>query len=264
MLVVLFSIPGLYFLWHYSPSDTAILTCNNNIKDGFEEGVDCGVTACGKKCEPEFAPIEVQLTQIFKVGPSSYDFIAQVSNPNKHFGSSESGYEVSFLDKDNLEVLKKEDTFYILPGQKKYIILVAIESDKEIKSAKLEVKSAQWIQLESLEGVDLSINNKIYNILGRGVSSELRAYVFNNSDYDFAKVDIGVVLFNNSGKILAVNKTNVETLIANTDRYFQVTWPFLINGNVARSEVEVTTNLFDNFNYIKRYGSPTEKFQKFY
>ena len=60
-----------------------------------------------------------------------------------------------------------------------------------------------------------------------------------------------------------VGKTDIRTFVAKSERGFNVAWPFALSRNVARQDVEASTNLFENSNFIKSYGSP-EKFQKFY
>ena len=82
-------------------------------------------------------------------------------------------------------------------------------------------------------------------------------------DKDFDKIDVAVILFDNTGKIVGVGKTDIRTFVAKSERGFNVAWPFALSRNVARQDVEASTNLFENSNFIKSYGSP-EKFQKFY
>ncbi len=261
--VIFFSFIGAVSYWYYS-SKQVIPTCNDNIKNGLEEGIDCGLAACGRYCEPALSAIEIKSSNLLKIRTGDYDFVAELLNPNRQYGASLASYELTLLDKDGQEVAKQSGQFYILPGQQKYLIINAVESSKEAETAQLKITKAQWEKLDSLEGMDFSVKNKTYSVGKGGGSSELKGVIINNSDFDFSLVDIGIVLFDDSNKILAVNKTDVRTLLSNVERAFDVVWPFLIQGKVARIDVEPTTNLYDNLNYIKRYGAPTEKFQKYY
>ncbi len=254
---------GLAFYW-YKSSQKVVPTCVDGIQNGLEEGIDCGISACGVACQPQVTPLEVKSTEILNTGSGLYDFAAEVFNPNRQYGSAESSYVVTLLDKDSKELAKKEGTFYILPGEDKYIIVSAIPSTARAVTAQFKITSAQWERLDSLDGIDFSIKNKTYTVLSGGFSSDLKALLVNNSDYDYGQVDIRIILFDDANKILAVNKTDVRTILAHGERAFEVNWPFKISGKVANIDVEATTNLYDNLNYIKRYGSPTEKFQQYY
>ncbi|KKT81151.1 MAG: hypothetical protein A3B99_02860 [Candidatus Yanofskybacteria bacterium RIFCSPHIGHO2_02_FULL_44_12b] len=261
--VIFITVLGSGSYWYYS-SLQVVPTCEDNVQNGIEEGVDCGTVACGRACEPELVPLEVKTNNLLKIGLQDYDFAAEVFNPNRDYGSAESAYELILLNKDGQEVAKKAGVFYILPGQVKYVIITAISTTAEAVSAKFNIRSARWEKLGSLEGMNFLVKNKTYNVLQGGTVSELKALVVNNSDYDFAKVDIGIILFNDGNKILAVNKTDVRTLLTKTERAIEVRWAFPVRGTVNRIDFEISTNLFDNLNYIKRYGSPSEKFQKYY
>src|SRR3989344_800500 len=156
----------------------------------------------------------------------------------------------------SVKVLKiGEGDFYILPGQTKYLIL---RSNSEVTETQLNIKNAEWEKLNLFNSQDVKFIVK--NTLFKG--SELEAIVFNDSDFDFDTVDVAVMLYDEQGNVVGVNSTVVNTLLSRTERYFKVIWPQPITG-VSRTEVEVSTNLFKNSNFIKRYGTQ-EKFQEYY
>jgi hypothetical protein len=87
--------------------------------------------------------------------------------------------------------------------------------------------------------------------------------VFNNSDFDLNKVDVAVILFDESGEPIAVEKTEIATFLARTTRGFEVTWfsPFV--GKVVRVDAEANTNVFENSNFLRQYGGQ-ERFKQLY
>ena len=261
-LVYLVIIGGIsYAIYSHSKP---VPTCNDGSKNGQEEGVDCGVAACGVACIPELIPFDVKSIQLLRVGLQDYDFVADIANPNKQYGASDVSYELTLLDNATQVISKQNGNFYILPGEEKHIIVTAIKSATEVKTAQIKIISAHWQELDSLGGTNFLVRNKAYDVLSGGSSSELNAILANNSDFDFAKVDIGIVLLNDKNEILAVNQSDARTLLAHTERAFNAIWPFFIAGKVTRINIEVTTNLFDNLDYVKRYGPSTEEFQKYY
>ena len=115
VLIILVIMGGSY--WSKQP------TCNDNIKNGQEEGVDCGMVACGKACASSIQALVVQDARLIKTPIGDYDMAALVYNPNVDYGTDSTDYDLVLVDstkKRNCHV--KNNSFYILPGQTKYIV----------------------------------------------------------------------------------------------------------------------------------------------
>lgn len=238
-------------------------TCFDNIQNGQEEGVDCGILVCGKVCEPAILPLNVLYQKLIEVGSGDYDFVAQVYNPNPLFAASRVKYELNIAGK-GIGSLQKAGTFYVLPGQTRYIIVPNIRNNDKLTDSTFEIKEIDWGKFQSFEGISFPVQRKNYTVVNKnGTFSELEAIVLNSSDFDFDKVEVGVILFSNGNNIVAINKTDIRTFLSRTERYFKVSWPVGLPANVARQDVEVVTNVFENSNFIKRYGTQ-ERFQKYY
>lgn len=256
---------GTFVLLGYGTKQltTAPATCTDLIMNGEEEGVDCGLTACGKYCEPDLDPPSVKSTKLIRAGRGDYDFVAEIVNPHTDFGASEVEYELTLFNGEESELLKETGLFYILPGQTKYLILPALTTEKEVSRIEFKITSAHWQKIESLEGMNFAVRRDKYTVSPNGLSSTLEAVIFNDSDFDFDTINVDILLRNLGGEIVAVNRTEIRTLTARTERGFIVTWPFRIDGRVDEIETIPATNLFENLNFIKRYGSGIEKFQQY-
>jgi len=228
------------------------ISCTDRIKNGKEEGVDCGILACGKACEPAIMPINIISSQFFQIGPGDYDFVTQLSNPNVSYGASRLEYSLGSISGSS----------YILPGQTKWLVLTALKIPDGIQDVQLVIKNAQWEKLDMPDNtVNLTIRRKDYHSVQKG--TQLDAVLYNDSNFDFDKIDVAVILFDDTGSIVGVNRTDIRTFLARSERGFNVVWPFVLPGPAVRQDVEASTNLFENSNFIKSYGSQ-EKFQKFY
>jgi len=242
---------------------TAPATCTDGIKNGEEEGIDCGLFACGKECEPELKPPQVVSTKLIKTNGQGYDFVAELLNSNQDYGASEVSYELTLTDQAGEEILKRGGVFYILPGQTKFLILPFLVGDDNVKDIDFQIKSAKWQRIKSLEGMNLIVRREKYNVYEGGSSSALEAVIFNDSDFDFEVVGVDVILRNYNGDIVAVNRSEIRTFKARTERSFSSQWPFPITGQVVETEILPSTNLFDNSNFIKQFGSEIEQFQQY-
>ena len=242
---------------------TPVSTCTDGIQNGQEEGADCGLVACGKECEPELAPLRVVSTALIQAGERDYDFIVEVANPNKEFGASEVAYELILFNGDNTILSKREGFFYILSNQTKFVILPFLTAERNVSKRDFKIKSVKWQEINLLEDINFIIRGENYSVLDGGASSVLEAGGLNNSDFDFETVDIDIVLRDSRGEILSVNKSEIRTFLAHTERHFKANWPFTLGGQVVKVEIFPSTNLFKNSNFLKRYGSEVEKFQQY-
>ncbi|MDO8495882.1 MAG: hypothetical protein Q7S43_00295 [bacterium] len=240
---------------------TPVPTCTDSVMNGEEEGVDCGFSACGKYCELDLDPPQVISTKLIKAGENDYDFVAEIKNPHPQFGASEIEYELTLFNGGENELGKEEGIFYILPGQTKYLVLTHITTEKNVQRIDFKIKSATWQKIESLEGMNLIVKAQKYISLSGGTA--LDANVLNDSDFDFEMVDIDVVMYDSRGDIIAVNRSDIRTFLARTERAFRVAWPFKIDGRADNIEVYLSTNLFINSNFIKAYGSEIHRFQQY-
>lgn len=253
---------GIYYLSSARP------TCNDGIQNGKEEGVDCGLVACGAACI-DILPLQVTVSKLLPAGENDYDFIFRVNNPNSDYGTPLAGYELSLVGIGDTEVSKTTGSFYILPGQTKYVV-VSFKTAEEISGVNVKVSSADWQRLTLGGETQFTLKRQQYRDLVDAPDGEQTIYgefdgiLFNNSDFDFDTVDVAVVLFDDSDNIIGVNRTLINRFLSQTDRYFRVRWPFEIDGSVFRADVEATTNLFENSNFIKTHGGSQEKFQRYY
>ena len=240
-----------------------IATCFDGAQNGQEEGVDCGFFTCGNYCEPTFEPPQVISTKLIKAGDKDYDFVAEIANPHKDFGASEVTYSLKLFNGDAKELPSRIGTFYLLPNQSRFLVIPYLTTDKDVLNVELKIESAKWQKVNSLEGINLIVRNQKYTVDADSGSSLFHFTVLNDTDFDFEVVDIEVLLLNSKDEIIGVNKSDIRTFIARTERSAQVVWPFPISGKVSKFKIIASTNIFENSNFIKGYGSEVEKFQRY-
>ncbi len=212
------------------------------------------------------APIQVVDHWLLNVENNDYDFLAKVTNSNTDYGSPDVEYEISFFNANGSRISQKTGSFYILPGQTKYVIDSPLKFQEQISRADFTIKSADWQKLGSLAlaGVNLVVKNSSYNpILQPGVFARVGGEVLNNSDFDLNKANVSVVLFDSENNPLAISQTEINTFLAKTSRGFEVTWFVPFVGSVVRVDAEANTDVFENSNFLRQYGGQ-ERFKQMY
>lgn len=224
------------------------------------------------------SPLLILSQKLLKVGDRDYDFVAEIKNPNFDFGAADVFYELSLFEDASGELSVPNATFSaggpitikngsmsLLPGQSRFEIVSSIRTAAEVSRAEFKITKVAWERLKEFIPQNLfSIKNQKYSFLPQGQGfSIFSGTLFNNSNFDFDRVDIFVVLHGLDGDILAVNKTDARTMLAKTERFFEVKWPASFRGEVSKIEVSVHTDIFKNSNFLKEYGTK-ERFQNFY
>lgn len=211
------------------------------------------------------APIQVVFTKLFNVQNNDYDFLAKVSNSNTDYGSGDAEYVMTFYNSSGQQVSTKTGSFYILPGQTKYVIDSPLKFQEPISRADFKITSVDWQKLDPLatSGTTLLVKNVAYSQIKNSTFAKAGGEVFNGSDFDLNKIDVSVVLLDQTEAPVAVNTTRIDTFLARTTRGFEVTWFVPFVGQVNRVDAEAATNVFENSNFLRQYGGQ-EKFKQLY
>lgn len=257
LAIIILVIWGLRVLIKVEP------TCFDGIQNQMEEGIDCG-GPCEKICLESLAPLNVISSKLIQIKEGDYDFLAKVSNTNPTHGSGKVKYDVVLKDDAGSIVKTVGGEFSILPGQTRYVLVSPIQLDGIAVSAELIIKEPNWVQLTDFNVGDIKFTDrkKEYIEIKDTIFSKVEGIVFNDSDFDFDRVEILVILYDSGGEVIAVGATNVRTFANNTESFFEVNWFDPFRGAVSRIDIQTTTNVFENLNFLRTYGED-EQFQRF-
>lgn len=210
-------------------------------------------------------PLEVVLTAFLNIRNNDYDFLAKITNRNLEYGSGNVEYELRFYDAGGQQFTSKIGNFHILPGQTRYVIDSPLSFDRQVTKVDLQIKSVDWQKVVLTAGsTNLVVKNVSFSLSDeQGTYAKAGGSIVNTSDFDFDSVDVIAVAIGSSGEVVAVNRTNIRTFLANTERGFGVSWftPFI--GNVSYVDAEANTNVFNNLNFLRQFGG-SERFQQRY
>jgi len=230
-------------------------TCFDGIKNQGEEKIDCGGPCL--PCEKQKEPIAILKQKIISMPDNNFDFVAEVSNPNEIWGARSVGYVLNIFNQENEVVFSKEASFYILPQEKKYIVEPKIALSEPPQKFELVITSTNWQRLDGFRDLALRIRDKKIQF---DDYTRISGTVSNNTSYDFDKVELVGLIFDQSKEIIAAGKTDVRTLLRGENRYFEIRWPKAFNVDDFSYEIMPYTNVFlpENLIDVKKQQDVTQ------
>ncbi|MGB8246634.1 MAG: hypothetical protein WCE98_01305, partial [Chlorobium sp.] len=186
-----------------------------------------------------------------------------VYNPNDTIGASEITYDISLRDAGGAEVGMISGADSILPQETKTILVVRVATTGVPASVGITFRDATWQRFSGYqERPKLSLYRTRFDKLSSGpFYGEVFGTLRNDSPFDFRAVTVKVILRNAAGDPVALNQTEVNTLLAGDIRDFTLRWPQAIPGEVASVETVADTDFYHEQNFIERYRSGNEQFQ---
>ncbi len=244
-----------------------VIECN--IDNQCSDGYVCREGKC--TISPDLLPpadlnIQILDQAIIKTGSEKSDIAIKVKNSDPDWGIKELKYSFvfSYSDSGNAEQKKFEGVTYILPNEEKYIVYLGAEGIGDYSDFDVMLEPVTWRKLTRFNEPELDVKNIVSSVSDDGVSKyKVSANITNNSDYDFERVDVFVVLRNKDGKIVGVNATNINAFLRSTRRDVIVQWYGKIDGAVSKTEFYVEADVFSSENFINRFGQDKEIYQQF-
>ena len=229
-------------------------TCFDGKQNQKEEGVDCGgpCAACSKELIGK--DLIVKSAHVVYGGENKYDVVANIHNPNALYGGKVVYYTVEVLDGSGNVLATRNNQTFILPNENKYIIEVGIETAQKPSSVKVSINDVEWVKFTEFDSPQIVVKNQRFGLVENDTNyAEALGLVSNDSPYDFHSVVINVILEDERGIPVAVNKTEMRTLDSNSQREFRLIWPHKFPGNIKSSTMQAETNIFDSLNFMKKY-----------
>ncbi len=225
-------------------------TCSDGKQNQAEKGIDCGGPCSPCKEIFEAKDLDVQEVIFLSAENGSYDVVAKINNSNEKAGSANFGYTFTLKDGAGSIISSREGNTFILPSDTKYIVEIGLNISGGAIPASVEfaVKEIKWEALEGALKPQIGIYEKSFGIDPSGVGSRAEGTLRNESIYDLKKIEIAIILRNERGKIVGINKTLRESVRGKEQQDFQVTWPKPILDNVEKIEMDPQANVFDSQN----------------
>jgi hypothetical protein len=195
------------------------------------------------------------------LGNQRYNISALVENKNKDWAVKSIDYH--FVSQDEVTPTK---TAFVNPGEKRLFALTAYQSNKAIRSPKLEVSNIEWYRIDnSFPLINIELSNITFQAASRetvdGVTSDLPARVswqaYNDSIYNLWEIDWQIALYNGN-KLVAINELKTKDFLALDDRTLETVWlkslPRVTRASIFPLINKLNPNIFKDIYTTPRSG----------
>jgi hypothetical protein len=238
-------------------------TCNDGKKNQNETGVDCGGVCSACPEENPAKNLTVPEKSIVPAGINKYDLVAKVANPNSNIGSPSFDYQFVIKNQSGGEIGRRSGRGFILPAENKYILEIGFDSQDTPASADLIINNVTWEKFSGYEEPDLAVTNVNFNEITSGVGFyEVKGLLRNESAFDFSLITMKIIMRDSSGKIIAVNKSEMRTINSKEERDFRQVWPNRFSGSVSKVEIDPEADVYNNETFLQHY-LPTKDTQQY-
>lgn len=255
-LLILFVISaGLYFVAKPKP------TCFDGKQNQNEEAVDCG-GVCMAACVERIVGNDLLVREIIFIPADQgrYDIVAKIFNPNNDIGAASFQYSLLLQDASGKELGRVTNSNFILPQETKTLLAFNLEPSEVPAKAVIELSDFKWTRLREYRAKpELNIYDRRY--VGQpdpSVFGAVTATLVNESLYDFRRIKIKVVLRDASGRPLAVNQSEMQTVTVGREQDIRMVFPQAFAGTVTQIDIEAEANIYDQDNFLQRYEVPKD------
>lgn len=197
---------------------------------------------------PSFsAPVDptVSAVTVIKNPSGNYSAYTIVTNPNLDLTAENISYQIAFQTATGQEVNRVSGTIYLLPNEKRYVVIPRIETTEQLSSGNLTLGEVQWQKKLSIPEVQLKVSEPITYEEVNPLTFFAEGAVVNNSPYDLGAVRLVFLLFDQDNKVIGVSQRDEFQVPAFGRRAYKQQWPGLYKADVYKVQVIASTNAMD-------------------
>lgn len=222
-------------------------TCTDGIRNQSEKGVDCGGVCAPCKEVAQGQNLVVKEVAVVSGGDNTFDAVAKIANPNDSVGASSFKYTFSLKDAKGTVLTTREGSGFILPADSRYIAELGFRIDGNTIPLKAEIaiSDVKWEKIGEIGKPQLGVYSKNFGKTPTGNGSQADGVIRNESGYNLGKILVVIVLRDEKGEIVGVNKTEKNSVRTREERDFHSVWPYRLSSPVQSMEIDTQSDVFD-------------------
>ena len=179
-------------------------------------------------------------------GRGVYSAMVEISNENFELALQNQPYEFKFYDNTGQFITSVSGNFFILPNQKKYLIVPRLENQTALSRTNFFLTGEQnWRKPLSITTVELISGIPNYYNQQNPLGFVAEGSVTNNSPFEIKEAKLIFLVYDTAGKLAAVNQRSEFALKPYERRSYKQLWPELSGLNANSVKVIVETNPLD-------------------
>ena len=260
-LVIIRNIPGR------DDDNDGVLNIND-VCSGFDDRADADDDGVPDGCEEVPASTEIQVLEanVVATAQDRYDVALRVQNPNDDWGVSPLEYTIHLLAADGSVINSStRQESYLLPGQQKYLTAFNILAVTKPVRAELAISMATWLKVQNYQEPNFDTTTVSFDLTKQpGAYATLKGKSTKRTTFTFDRIQIVALIRNAAGQIIALNRSEINTLQPGEGRDFIVTFPQelpVIQPTQITYETDV--DVFRNDTFVQTRVVRGQRFQQF-
>lgn len=217
-------------------------SCFDNRKNQLEIDVDCGGQC--KPCElrnPK--PVSLFWTRFVPAGENAYDIAAEIQNSNEVLAAENLKYRFTMHDATGPIAIRDGSTF-LFPQERTHVTESRMVTSRLPNRIEFEIIHVDW-KLYQDSKPNLLVEERKYTVVDEeSKKSSVEARIRNKSPFSFKEIQVNVMLLDQEGNLLGVNRTLLENMAPDQSETVKLIWPREIQGVVASIKIEPRVNVF--------------------
>jgi hypothetical protein len=211
--------------------------------------------------KPSFSqalPPKISKILLISQAAENFSALTSVSNENLDLSLDETPYQINFFNDKNEQVYTATGKIFLLPNQKKDIIVPKFSIKEKIVSAQLVLPTnLPWQKRADLSKVSLVASpvNHYYQYDPLALAAE--GNIYNNSPYNIKQIHLTFEVTDSSGQVIAVSQRDEFSIKPFERRAYKQLWPDLYNPGVNAVLISADTNILDPSNLDLPSQQPT-------
>lgn len=224
------------------------------VRVGVEKVDSARYARAALAAHPAFVSIEnpvVGPVKIVKNANGTYSAFAEISNPNLDLSADGIPYDFSFKTNTGESAYTTSGTTYLLPNEKKYIVLPRIEvAGDSLASGSLTLGQVNWQKRIGLPQVELRVSEPTLYDESNPLTFIVEGAVVNSSPYDVQTIRLVFVLYDANDKVIGISSRDEYRVPAFGRRAYKQLWPGIYKRDVKKVQVMAYTNTMDLQNVV--------------